>query len=176
MAKKVAIFCSASQKIDPKYNDAAREVVRALHSLGYDVVSGGGAIGTMGAITDESLRVGGHHTAVLPEFMKGLENPGLADVVWTPTMAARKAKMREGTVAVIALPGGIGTLDEIIETHTLRKLHKYDGALYALNLDGFYDPLIALLNHYQDTRMLEPEDNALLRFPASVAELIACFK
>lgn len=176
MARKVAIFCSASQKIDPKYNDAAREVVRALHSLGYDVVSGGGAIGTMGAITDESVRVGGHHTAVLPAFMKGLENPAVSDVVWTETMARRKEKMREGTVAVIALPGGIGTLDELIETHTLRKLHKYDGDLFALNLDGFFDPLKALLDHYQNTRMLEPEDGALLRFPASVEELISYFK
>lgn len=176
MARKIAVFCSASRKIDPKYNDAAREVVRALHSLGYDVVSGGGAIGTMGAITDESVRVGGRHTAVLPAFMKGLENPAVSEVIWTDTMALRKEKMREGTVAVIALPGGIGTLDELIETHTLRKLHKYEGQLYALNLDGFFDPLKALLDHFQDTRMLEPEDKALLHFPASVEELIACFK
>ena len=68
--KQVAIYCSASNKIDPKYNAAARELVRALHALGYGVVSGGGKRGTMGAITDESVRVLGRHVAVLPRFMR----------------------------------------------------------------------------------------------------------
>jgi len=175
MDKRVCIFCAASVKIDEKYNDAAREVVRARHALNYTVVSGGGKIGTMGAITDESIKVGGHHVAVLPLFMKGLENPGLQDVVWTETMADRKEKMREGTCAAIALPGGIGTIDEFIETHTLRKLHKYEGELFALNLDGFYDPYIALLDHFVETGTLEAVDRDLVHFPRTVAELIACF-
>ena len=175
MDKRVCIFCAASVKIDEKYNDAAREVVRALHALNYTVVSGGGKIGTMGAITDESIKVGGHHVAVLPLFMKGLENPGLQDVVWTETMADRKEKMREGTCAAIALPGGIGTIDEFIETHTLRKLHKYEGELFALNLDGFYDPYIALLDHFVETGTLEAADRDLVHFPRTVAELVACF-
>ena len=173
---KLAIFCAASTIIDEKYNQAAREAVRALHALGYTLVSGGGKIGTMGAITDESVRVGGRHIAVLPEFMKGLENPRVREIVWTPTMAVRKERMREGTSAVIALPGGIGTLDELIETHTLRKLGKYDGELYALNRDGFYDPFIALLDHYVATGMLEAKDRALVRFPKTVDELIAFFR
>ena len=127
MDKRVCIFCAASVKIDEKYNDAAREVVRALHALNYTIVSGGGQVGTMGAITSESVKLGGRHVAVLPEFMRGLENPGIKEVVWTHTMADRKEKMREGACAAIALPGGIGTVDEFIETHTLKKLHKWDG-------------------------------------------------
>ena len=174
--KKVAVFCSASNKIDPRYNEAARELTRGLHAKGYGLVSGGGAIGTMGAITDESIKCGGDHTAVLPEFMRGLENPGVSRIIWTDTMASRKAAMREGTVAVIALPGGIGTLDELIETHTLRKLHKYSGALYALNIDGFFNPLKALLDHFVETGMLEPRDRELLKFPETVEELLNCFE
>lgn len=174
--KKVAVFCSASNKIDPKYNEAARELTRGLHGKGYALVSGGGAIGTMGAITDESVKSHGDHTAVLPEFMRGLENPAVSRVIWTDTMASRKAAMREGTVAVIALPGGIGTLDEIIETHTLRKLHKYSGDLYALNLDGFFNPLKALLDHYVETGILEPRDRALVKFPETVEELLKYFE
>ena len=139
--KQVVFFCSASSTIDPKYNAAAREAVRALHALGYGVVSGGGARGTMGAITDESVRVGGHHTAVLPEFMRGLENPDVAQVVFTPDMSSRKRRMRENTCAAVALPGGIGTLDELMEIHTLRKLGQYEGQIYALNLDGFFDQI-----------------------------------
>ena len=176
MEKKVVIYCSASNKIDPKYNVAAREITRALHALGYGLVSGGGARGTMGAITDESIRVGGHHTAVLPRFMEGLENKGVSQVLWTDTMAARKELMREGTCAAIALPGGIGTLDEFAETHTLRKLGRYEGALYALNLDGFFDPYITLLDHFVATGMMEQQDRDLAKFPTSVEGLIAYFK
>ena len=170
--EKIVIFCSASDKIDPKYNVAARELARELHRKGYALVSGGGAIGTMGAITDESVKCGGEHTAVLPRFMKGLENPKISKVVWTDTMAERKEAMREGTVAAIALPGGIGTMDELMETHTLRKLHKYSGAIYALNLDGFFNPLKALLDHFVATGMLEPKDRDLLKFPETVREIL----
>ena len=174
--KRIAVFCSASTKIDPGYNEAARELTRGLHAKGYALVSGGGAIGTMGAITDEAVKCGGDHTAVLPEFMKGLENPSVSRVIWTDSMASRKAAMREGTVAVIALPGGIGTMDEFIETHTLRKLGKYGGDLYVLNLGGFYNPLKALLDHFVKTKMLEPGDRALVRFPETVEELLSYFE
>ena len=175
MDRKIAIFCAASVKIDEKYNEAARVVVRALHALNYTVLSGGGCIGTMGAITDESVKVGGRHIAVLPKFMKGLENPDIQEIIWTDTMAERKAKMREEACAVIALPGGIGTVDELIETHTLKKLHRWEGTLFALNLDGYWDPYIAFLDHLVDTGALEPCDRDLVLFPRTVKDLVACF-
>ena len=175
MDRKVVIFCASSVKIDEKYNDAAREAVRALHALGYTVVSGGGKIGTMGAITDESVKAGGRHIAVLPTFMKGLENPDVKEIVWTDTMAALKEKMREGACAAISQPGGIGTVDEFVETHTLKKLHRWEGELFALNLDGYWDPYIALLDHMVDTGMLAARDRDQIHFPRTVAELIACF-
>jgi hypothetical protein len=175
MDKKVAIFCAASTKVDEKYYAAAREAVRALHALNYTILSGGGKVGIMGAITDESVRCGGRHIGVLPSFMKGLENPDVTEVVWTESMSTRKEFMRRDTCAAIALPGGIGTLDELIETHTLVKLHRYQGRLYALNFDGFFDPYIALLDHLVQEGMLEPQDRDLVFFPRTVAELIACF-
>jgi len=174
--RQAVIFCSASSAIDPKYNQAARELVRALHALGCTVVSGGGLRGTMGAITGESIRLGGRHIAVLPRFMQGLENPGIKEVVWTDTMAERKEKMRDGSDAAIALPGGIGTLDEFIETHTLRKLNRYTGDLFILNLDGFFDPFLALLDHFVETGMLEPQDRALVQVARTPEELAAYFK
>ncbi len=174
--KQVTIYCSASNKIDPKYNAAARELVRALHALGYGVVSGGGDRGTMGAITDESVRLGGQHVAVLPRFMDGLENPHVTRVIWTDTMSTRKEFMREKTCAAIALPGGIGTLDELIETLVLLKLGRYDGQVMALNIDGYYEPLKALLDHYVQQRMMEPEDRELIKFPSTVEELVAYLK
>ena len=175
MGKQVVIFCASSNTIDPKYNEAARVLVRGLHAKGYDIVSGGGERGTMGAITDESIRVGGRHVAVLPRFMAGLERKGVSEVIWTDTMSQRKDAMRENTVAAIALPGGIGTMDELMETHTLRKLHKYNGPIYALNLDGYYEPLKELLAHFAATNMTAQADVDLIAFPETVEQLLANF-
>lgn len=172
----VVFFCASSSKIDPKYNAAARETVRGLHALGYSVVSGGGKRGTMGAITDESVKVGGKHKAVLPKFMRGFENGEVTEVVWTDTMSERKERMREGTCAAVALPGGIGTLDEMAETHTLRKLGKYSGQLFVLNLDGYYNPYKALLDHYVETEMMEAPDRDLVHFVNTAEELLSYFK
>ena len=174
--RKAVVFCSASGDIDPKYNEAAREVVRALHSYGWTLVSGGSFRGTMGVIADEMKRLGGKHIGVLPRFMAGLEYDGLTELLWSDTMADRKERMRQGTEAAIALPGGIGTLDELIETHVLAKLGRYGGKVYALNVDGFFDPFKALLDHYVATGMLEPRDRALLVFADTPAELAEYLK
>jgi len=171
--RKVVVFCSSVSEIDPAYKEAARELTRALHASGFSLVSGGGERGLMGECVRASAACGGVHSGVLPRFMKGLESPSLTEAVWTDTMAERKEKMREGTCAAIALPGGIGTLDELIETHTLKKLDRYAGKLYALNVNGFYDPLKALLDHYVATGMMTRADASLLQFPATVAELMA---
>lgn len=174
--RKAVVFCSASGDIDPKYNEAAREVVRALHSYGWTLVSGGSFRGTMGVIADEMKRLGGKHIGVLPRFMAGLEYDGLTELHWSDTMADRKERMRQGTEAAIALPGGIGTLDELIETHVLAKLGRYGGKVYALNVDGFFDPFKVLLDHYVATGMLEPRDRALLVFADTPAELAEYLK
>ena len=174
--RKAVVFCSASGDIDPKYNEAAREVVRALHSYGWTLVSGGSFRGTMGVIADEMKRLGGKHIGVLPRFMAGLEYDGLTELHWSDTMADRKERMRQGTEAAIALPGGIGTLDELIETHVLAKLGRYGGKVYALNVDGFFDPFKALLDHYVAAGMLEPRDRALLVFADTPAELAEYLK
>ena len=174
--RKAVVFCSASGDIDPKYNEAAREVVRALHSYGWTLVSGGSWRGTMGVIADEMKRLGGKHVGVLPRFMAGLEYDGLTELHWSDTMADRKERMRLGTEAAIALPGGIGTLDEIIETLVLAKLGRYEGKVLALNVDGFFDPFKALLDHYVATGMMEARDRALMVFADTPEELAEYLK
>ena len=169
--RKAVVFCSASDSIDPKYNEAAREVVRALRAYGWSLVSGGSYLGTMGAIADEAARLGVPHTGILPRFMEGLESPRVSRAVWVDTMSERKALMREGTAAAIALPGGIGTLDELIETQVLAKLKRYSGRILVLNLDGFFNPFRDLLDHYVQTGMLTSRDRALVRFADTVTEL-----
>lgn len=157
MKGRLAVFCSASYTIDPKFNKVAREFVRAASLRGYGIVSGGTIKGTMGEISDELHSCGGWHLGVIPRFMKQYVYPDLTEVIWTDTMAERKTLLREGTKAVVALPGGIGTLDEVIETYALLHLKQYDGRIFLLNHDGFYEPLRALLQHYADTNMLSEE-------------------
>ncbi len=168
---KIVFYCSASYDIDEKYNQAAREVVRAACSLGYGIVSGGAVKGTMGVIADEIVRCGGHHTGVLPRFMAQYRHPALDQVIWTETMDDRKEAMREGTAAAIALPGGIGTLDELIGTLTLAKLGKYPGKIIAFDFEGFFKPLKDLLDHYVACRMLDPESLSLIHFPKTAEEV-----
>lgn len=162
--KKAVFFCSASKNIDPKYNQAARECVRAACLAGYSIVSGGSFRGTMGAVCDTALELGAPNYGVLPEFMKGLEYDGLTELRWAPTMSIRKEMMREGVSLAVALPGGIGTMDEFFETMVLAKLGQFHGRIVLLNLDGFFEPLKALLKHFEEEGMLEKEDAALAQF------------
>ena len=175
MKGKIAVFCSASYTIDPKYNKVAREFVRAASLRGYGIVSGGTIKGTMGEISEELRDCGGWHLGVIPRFMKQYVYPDLSEVIWTDTMAERKTLLREGTAAVVALPGGIGTLDEVIETYALLHLKQYDGRIFLLNHEGFYEPLRALLQHYVDVNMLSPETFArieILETPEAILEAL----
>jgi hypothetical protein len=130
----------------------------------------------MGVVADEIVRCGGTHTGVIPRFMAEYLYPALDKVVWADTMAERKEAMREGTVAAIALPGGIGTLDELIGTLTLAKLGKYSGKVIAFDYDGFFEPLKALLEHYISAGMMDRDTMELLHFPRTAEEVAALLK
>lgn len=158
----VLFFCSANEDIAPKYNAAARQVVRAAALRSHRIVSGGTTKGTMRIVCEEALAAGAYTKGVLPRFMKGLEYPGMSETVWTETMSGRKEAMREGADLAVALPGGIGTMDELFETLVLAKLGRYTGRIAVLNIDGFYDPLLSLLDHFVATGMLLPKDRELL--------------
>lgn len=176
MKGKIAVFCSASFEIDPKYNRVAREFVRAASLCGYGIVSGGTVKGTMGEISDELHSCGGYHLGVIPRFMQQYVYPDLTETVWTDTMAERKTLLREGTCAVVALPGGIGTLDEVIETFALVHLKQYFGKIFLLNHDGFYEPLRKLLRHYVDTGMMTEATMSKICFAESKDEILSALQ
>jgi uncharacterized protein (TIGR00730 family) len=98
--------------------------------------------------------------------------PDLTEVIWTDTMAQRKTLLREGTCAVVALPGGIGTLDEMIETFALVHLKQYFGKIFILNHEGFYEPLRLLLRHYVDTKMMTEETMSKIIFAQTPDEIL----
>ena len=127
----------------------------------------------MGHICDEALACGVRVIGVVPRFMKGFEHPRLTECIWTDRMSERKDVMREGTSLAIALPGGIGTLDEVAETYCLAKLGKYTGRVIIFNMNGFYEPFKQQLDLYVERRMLDAESRALVHFPETVEELTA---
>lgn len=170
--KKIAVFCSASFNIDKKYNAVARDFVRKASSRGYGIVTGGTIKGTMGEISDELHTCGGYHLGVIPRFMKQYVYQDLTEVVWTDTMAERKTLLRKDTCAVVALPGGIGTLDELIETFALIHLKQYFGKICVLDHEDFYQPLKQLLEHYVQTGMLSKETMGMIRFAKNSEELL----
>ena len=176
MKGKIAVYCSASTEIDPIYNKVAREFVRAASLCGYGIVSGGTVKGTMGEISDELHSCGGYHLGVIPRFMQQYVYPDLTETVWTDTMAERKTLLREGTCAVVALPGGIGTLDEVIETFALVHLKQYFGKIFLLNHDGFYEPLRQLLRHYVDTGMMTEATMSKICFAESKDEILSALQ
>ena len=172
MKGKIAVFCSASFEIDPKYNKVAREFVRAASLCGYGIITGGTVKGTMGEVSDELKSIGGYHRGVIPRFMKEYVYPDLTEVVWTDTMAERKILLREDTAAVVALPGGIGTLDEVMDTFACIHLKQYDGKIFILNHEGFYEPLKSLLDHYVATGMMPQATRDKIVFADSAQELL----
>ena len=169
---RLLIFCSANAGIDPSYNEAARKIVRAACAHGHTIVTGGTVKGTMGVIGDEVVAVGGQHVGVVPRFMASIVYPALTRTVWADTMSERQALMREESDMALALPGGIGTLYELIETQVLSKLGKYSGKIYVLNIGGFYEPLKALLSHYVATGMLDPSDKERIHFVESTEQMM----
>ena len=168
--KSALFFCSGSFDIDPKYNQAAREIVRAACLHGYDIVSGGTTKGTMKVVVDTARECGARAIGVLPRFMVNVAHPDLDEVIWTDSMSERKDKMRENASLAVALPGGAGTMDEFFDTLTLKKLGQYDGRLIVVNIDGFYDKLRELLGHFVETGMLDGGSMELVEFADSVGD------
>ena len=171
MKPKSALFFCSSSDIDPKYIDAARRVVRATCLKGYTIVSGGATKGLMKVVADEAQACGAANIGVLPRFMEEFSHPNLTQLIWTDTMSQRKDLMRlYGSDIAVALPGGIGTLDELFETYTLAKLDKYHGKVVAFNCFGFYDGVREMMDKLVSENMLDRKTREMLYFPQTVEE------
>ena len=174
MKPKSALFFCSSSDIDPKYIDAARRVVRATCLKGYTIVSGGATKGLMKVVADEAQACGAANIGVLPRFMEEFSHPNLTQLIWTDTMSQRKDLMRfYGSDIAVALPGGIGTLDELFETYTLAKLDKYHGKVVAFNCFGFYDGVREMMDKLVSENMLDRKTREMLYFPQTVEEFEA---
>jgi len=143
----ITVYGASSNCISSRYTEAARSLGREIARTGRALVCGGGATGVMGAAIEGALEAGGSAIGVIPDFMvkRGWQNPRLTRVIVTDGMHSRKRTMAALASAVVACPGGIGTLDELAEIITWRELGLWTGNIVILNTDGYYDPLFDML-------------------------------
>ncbi|MBD5366127.1 MAG: TIGR00730 family Rossman fold protein [Bacteroides sp.] len=162
-ADAVTIYGASSPKINPAYLEAADRVGRLLAHAGVPLVCGGGRTGIMAAAIDGAITAGGTAIGVLPEFMveRQWQHPGLTRMEVTPDMHARKELMAGMARAVIAMPGGVGTLEELLEIITWRQLGLYQGNVVILNVDGYFDPLLDMLDRSIQQHFMNPDHASL---------------
>lgn len=160
---KVCVFASSSSRINNQYNAAAAELGEILAASNIEVVFGGGGIGLMGVLADSVMKNGGRVTGVIPSFMQdeGWGHHGIEDMIVTHDMGERKKKMFDLSDGVIALPGGVGTLEELTEAITLKQLSLFDGPIIILNTLGFYDHLIDFLDNMVRDHFLRSEHKGI---------------
>jgi uncharacterized protein (TIGR00730 family) len=154
----VCVYCASSQKCDPVYLDAAERLGRHLAAHGATLIYGGGGAGSMGRLAQGALQAGGKAVGVIPQFMVDLEwgHTELTTLHIVDNMRERKHRMLEGSDAVVALPGGCGTLEELFETITLKRLGIYLKPIVMVNTRGFYDRVAAILEHCIEERFMSP--------------------
>src|SRR5688572_26219621 len=175
MQKLLCVYCSSSDRLDPKYVEATEYLGRELVAQGWGLVYGGGKTGLMGAVARGTKSAGGRVVGVIPEFMKARElaYDEADELVTVITMRERKLLMETRADAFVALPGGWGTLEEILEILTLRQLDVVKKPCVFLNQDGFYDPLFKLFEHMMAEKFFKPSNMELFRVAATVSEIFA---
>jgi uncharacterized protein (TIGR00730 family) len=178
----VTVYCASSRRADPGYREAAHRLGELLAEAGITIVYGGGGVGSMGALADGALARGGRVEGVLPRFMFDLEwgHPGLSDLHVVNDLHERKRLMIDRSDAVVALPGGCGTFEELFEAITWKRLGLYLKPIVLVNVRGFWDPAVELLERAVAERFMDhrhrdmwqvvekPEDvlDAIRRAPA----------
>ena len=180
MSKRVCVYCSSSNFLEDRYVRAAKQFAKAASLLNYTIVCGGSIKGRMGIIIDVMLQMresgegGGYAEGVIPSFMEELElyHPRITTLKITDTMSQRKELLRENTDAVIAFPGGLGTLEEFVESFTLKRLGQYDGSVILFNMDGFYNKLLELFEIFVENRMMNSNYRDNLIVVETVDQLI----
>ena len=157
--KNVCVYSASSTKIAPVYFAVAEELGHLLASKGINLINGAGSIGLMAATSNAALASGGTVTGIIPQFMveQGWHHTGLTQLIETETMHERKRLMADMSDGVIALPGGCGTLEELLEIITWKQLGLYLKPIVVLNVDGYFNPLLEMLQKAIDENFMRPE-------------------
>jgi uncharacterized protein (TIGR00730 family) len=172
--RRLCVFCGSSAGRHPDYRRAARDLGHTLAAQGVQLVYGGGNIGLMGAVADAVIAGGGHVIGVIPGALlaKEVGHRGLPDLRVVKTMHERKALMAELSDGFLALPGGYGTFEELFEIITWAQLGIHAKPVGLLNIAGFFDPLLALVDHAIGERFIRAEQRALFHAHAEIDPLL----
>ena len=172
--QNVCVYSASSTKIAPAYFAAAEELGRLLAIRGINLINGAGSIGLMAATSNAALAAGGTVTGVIPRFMveQGWNHTGLTRLVETETMHERKQFMAEMSDGVIALPGGCGTMEELLEIITWKQLGLYLKPIVILNVNGFYNPLLEMLQQAIDENFMRREHGSIWQVATTAEEAI----
>lgn len=156
---RICVYCASSNQADPRFREAAFRLGQILAGDGHGIVYGGGSAGSMGAVADGALSKGGEVIGILPRFMADLEwgHPGLTHLELVDDMRERKHRLLTNSDAVIALPGGCGTLEELFEAITLKRLGLYFNPIILLDTLGYWQPLDAFLHQVIAQHFMNPE-------------------
>jgi uncharacterized protein (TIGR00730 family) len=170
----ICIFAASSSRIDSEYGLVARKLGTLLAKEEMSVVFGGGGIGLMGKLADAVLENGGKITGVIPSFMKdeGWGHDKLTEMIVTSDMSERKKKMFSMADAVVALPGGIGTLEELTEAITLKQLSLFDGPIIILNTRGYFNSLLGFIDHMIANNFMRFEHKGIWEVATTPEEVI----
>ena len=170
----VCVYCGSRPGVKSAYADAARVLGGAIGARGWQLVYGGGKAGLMGEVADATLAAGGRVVGVIPESLKLLEveHQGLHELHVVPTMHVRKQMMAERAQAFIAMPGGIGTLEELYEVWTWRQLGYHDQPIGLLNVDGYFDPLLHFMDHSVAQGFLDAKQRDVLKVSVDAIDLL----
>jgi uncharacterized protein (TIGR00730 family) len=154
----LCVYCGSSTGTDPAFVKTAQDFGRILAQNGIRLVYGGGSIGLMGAIASSVIEHGGHVTGVIPEFLTVAERPQrlAQELIVTRDMHERKRTMFERADAFVALPGGLGTLEELVEQMTWAQLGRHKKPILVANVNGFWDPLLTLIAHMRTLALVPP--------------------
>lgn len=174
--KNVCVYSASSTQIAPVYFKVAEELGRLLAEKHINLINGAGCIGLMAATSNAALAAGGTVTGVIPRFMveQGWHHQGLTRLVETETMHERKQLMADLSDGVIALPGGCGTLEELLEIITWKQLGLYLKPIVILNIEGYYDPLIAMLQNAINGNFMRKEHEVIWQVATTAQEAVEC--
>jgi len=163
MERRICIYCASSNKVAQKHFEATDVLANDLIKHNITAVYGGGSAGLMGRLANTMLAGNGKIVGVLPRFMEKVEwgHKGLTELILVEDMHERKKLLIKDADAVVALPGGCGTLEELMEVITLKRLGKFTKPIIILNLDGFYNPLVDLLDRMIDEKFMRPEHRSI---------------
>ena len=172
--KNVCVYSASSTKIAPVYFAAAKELGRLLAMHGINLINGAGSLGLMAATSDAVLEAGGTVTGIIPRFMveQGWQHEGLTQLVKTETMHERKQLMAEMSDGVIALPGGCGTMEELLEIITWKQLGLYFKPIVILNINGFFTPLLEMLQRAIDENFMREEHGSIWQVAQNAEEAV----